>query len=341
MTCTRREVPTGHPRIGLALGSGGARGWAHLGVLTRLQELQIPIHCVAGTSIGAVMGAAYAANRLPVLEELTRQLDWRRVAKLLLEGSFPSRTGLLSGKWIMQLLQAALGVRRIEDLPIPYAAVAANLQTGEPAIFSQGDLIEAIRASIAIPGIFTPAHRNDQYLVDGGTINPLPIEVVRALGADIVIAVDVNLGRGQGRPQDPQSPPRIDPASSRIAADILAQLGDPHPVQGALAESMHRWFARENSDLSIFDVLTRSARIAENQSSRTLLQLHPPTLLIQPAVGDIETLGFQCALAAVAAGRQAADACQEQLRSLCHQCAASQSGPTPISTSSGTPRSMA
>jgi NTE family protein len=340
MPTLHTATPPGRPRIGLALGSGGARGWAHLGVLRRLQELQVPIDCVAGTSIGAIMGAALAANRLPVLEELTHQLDWRRVAKLVLEGGFP-RTGLLSGKFIEQLLRAVLELRHIEELTIPYAAVAANLQTGQPTIFTSGDIVEAVRASIAIPGIFVPARSDDQYLVDGGTINPLPIEVARALGAEIVIAVDVNLGPGRGLPPDPQTPRHVAPATAHAVAAILHQLGEPRPVHGAVAQAIHRWFARETAGLSIFDVLTRSARIAENQNTHHLLQLHPPTLLIQPAVGDIETLEFNLALHAMAAGRQAVDDSQPQLLALCHQCAANQSGPDPISTSSGTPRSKA
>ena len=307
--------PARPPRIGVALGSGGARGWAHVGVLRRLQELNVPIACVACTSIGAIMGAAFAANRLDVLENLTYQLDWRRVAQLLFEVSFP-RTGLLTGKRIQQLLQDVIGVQNIEDLNIPFAAVAANLQTGKEVVFTRGNVVDAIRASISIPGIFVPALYEGQHLVDGGTTNPVPIDVVEALGAEVVIAVDVNLhsGHGSATAHKPLAP--VNAAAAHHVADILAHIGKPLPVHGAVADAMQRWFRRETQGLSIFDVLTRSARISENQITHSRLLLHPPALLIQPHVGDIETLEFHRSIQAIEAGRAAADACVKQIREL-------------------------
>jgi NTE family protein len=308
------------PRIGLALGSGGARGWAHVGVLRRLQELKVPVDFVAGTSIGAIMGATFAAGRLDVLEDLSHQLDWRRVARLFIEVSFP-RAGLVTGRRIQQLIQEVVGVQRIEDLAIPFAAVAANLHTGSQVVFTHGVVVDAIRASIAIPGIFVPAQHEGQHLVDGGTINPLPIDVVEAMGADIVIAVDVNLQPGRGHEKAAGHLPRVDRAAVRDISPILAHIGDPLPrVQSAVADAMERWFRREAPGLSIFDVLTRSVRIAENQITRSRIKLHPPALLIQPAVGDIETLEFHRSAQAIEAGRAATDACAEKIRELLAAC---------------------
>lgn len=308
------------PRIGLALGSGGARGWAHVGVLRRLQELNVPVCCVAGTSIGSIMGAVFAAQRLDVLEDLARELDWRRVARMFVEVSFP-RAGLVTGRRIQQLIQEVVGVQRIEDLRIPFAAVAANLQTGEQVIFTGGSIVEAIRASIAIPGIFAPSQHAGQHLVDGGMINPLPIDVAEGMGADVVIAVDVNLqpGRGITPPHAAWSPPRD--AAAREVDAILAHTREPLPrVQGAFANAMERWFQRKTTELTIFDVLTRSVRIAENQITHGRLKLHPPALLIQPAVGSIETLEFHCASQAIEAGRVATIACEDQIRALLGDC---------------------
>jgi NTE family protein len=305
-----------HRRIGLALGSGGARGWAHVGVLRRLQELQVPVHCVAGTSIGSIMGAAYAADRLAVLEELSRRLDWRRVAKLFVEMSFP-RAGLVTGKRIQQLLREVVGTEQIEDLRIPFAAVAANLDTEEQVVFTRGNVVEAIRASIAIPGIFVPAQHAGQHLVDGGTLNPLPVDVVESLGADVVIAVDVNLHPGRGCELPDADPPRAVRLVQEQVAAILDHMGEPLPrMQGAVADAMQRWFRRETPGLSIFDVLTRSVRIAENQITRSRLQLHPPALLIQPKVGTIDTLEFHRSAQAIEAGSLAVDACADELRAL-------------------------
>lgn len=316
MSISSQGDPARRPRIGLALGSGGARGWAHVGVLRRLQELDVPIDCVVGTSIGSIMGAAFAAGRLDVLEDLSHQLDWRRVARLFLEVSFP-RAGLVTGKRIQQLLQDIIGVQRIEELRIPYAAVAANLLTGEQVVFTHGGVVDAIRASIAIPGIFIPAQHDGQHLVDGGAINPLPIDVAEFLGADIVIAVDVNLQPGRGHEAAPGSSLSAGHAPAGEVSAILSRMGKRLPrVQGAMADAMQRWFRRETPGLSIFDVLTRSVRIAENQITRSRLQLHPPTVLIQPAVGDIETLEFHRSAQAIAAGRAATNACAEQIRAL-------------------------
>ena len=320
MTASRASGSMAHRRIGLALGSGGARGWAHVGVLRRLQELNVPIHCVAGTSIGSIMGAVYAADRLDVLEDLSRQLDWRSVARMFFEVGFP-RAGLVTGWRIQQLIQEVVGVSRIEDLRIPFAAVAANLHTGEQVVFSRGSVVDAIRASIAIPGIFVPAQHAGQHLVDGGTINPLPIDVAESMGADVVIAVDVNLQPGRGMDAPHTALPPASQVVDRDVAAILAHTREPLPsVQGAFANAMERWFRRAPTGLTIFDVLTRSVRIAENQITQGRLKIHPPSLLIQPSVGSIETLEFHRSRQAIAAGRAATIACEEQILALLAAC---------------------
>jgi len=287
-----------------------------VGVLRRLQELNVPIACIAGTSIGSIIGATFAAGRLDMLEDLSHKLDWRRVARLFVEVTFP-RAGLVTGKRIQQLIQDVVGVRNIEDLDIPFAAVAANLHTEEQVVFTRGGIVDAIRASIAIPGIFVPAPYEGQYLVDGGTINPLPVDVVQDMGADMVIAVDVNLHSGRGCDPAPGAPPHGDRTSARHVSAILESMSEPLPrVQGAMAEAMQRWFRREKPGLSIFDVLTRAVRLSENQITRSRLEIHPPALLIQPRVGDIETLEFHRSACAIEAGRIATDECVEQIRAL-------------------------
>jgi len=182
------------PVIGLALGSGAARGWAHLGVLRRLDELGVPIDCVAGTSAGALVGAVYLAGRLDLLEALSRRLDWCQMARLFFEVNFP-RSGLLTGRNVARFLQEVVGVDMIEALDRPFAAVATDLLAHHERVFTQGSLIDAIRASISIPGVFTPARCGDRDLVDGALVNPLPVSVLRAMGAARIIAVDVNPAR--------------------------------------------------------------------------------------------------------------------------------------------------
>jgi len=304
-------------RIGIALGSGGARGWAHIGVLRRLQEMGIRPHCVAGTSIGSIAGALYATQSLDTIEGLAAHLDWKQVAQLFLEVNFP-RSGLLTGKNFMRLLRDIIPVRAIASLDIPYAAVATDLKTEGEVVLDGGDLFTAIRASIGIPGIFTPSLVDGRHLVDGGLVNPLPVSVCRAMGADTVIAVDVNL-RAPTHPRKASlAPARAAP--TRRVATLLASLSKLVPPLAATAEQVGRRSPvphnRTDEAPSIFDVLTRSFRLAENQITRRELERNPPDVLIQPEVGDIMTLEFHRGPEAIAAGRRAVDEVLPQLNQL-------------------------
>jgi len=309
---------TKQPRkIGIALGSGGARGWAHLGVLRRLTELGIRPDCIAGTSIGSIAGAVYASGRLETMEDLAAHLDWRRTAQLFLEVGFP-RSGLLTGKNFMRMLRSIIPVHAISNLPVPYAAVATDLENETAVVLSAGSLFTAIRASIGIPGIFTPTIVNGRHLVDGGLVNPLPVSVCRDMGADYVIAVDINLRAPPSRRMSLRQARQAEPSPrvARLAASLIKLSGRfQDPAENALS----RWLApqrRATESLSIFDVLTRSFRLAENQITRRELALHPPDLLIQPEVGDIMTLDFHRGPEAIAAGVRAVDEVLPQLAAL-------------------------
>jgi NTE family protein len=318
----RNKSQSGRPRVGLALGAGGARGWAHVGVLRRLTALGVPVDCVAGTSIGALVGAVYLAGRLELLEDLASHLDWKQLARLFVEVSFP-RSGIITGRNIERFLQEVVGVEKIEALDRPYAAVATDLHTHREVAFKRGNLIEAIRASISIPGIFTPAqcgkHRN---LVDGALVNPLPVSVLRAMGAVQIIAVDINLRPGTGI-EPPKSPADTEPETaaperSKKADDLLQKLYKQlsQLSRSAGIEETIRKGANRSAEPSIFDVLTQSTRIIENQMTRNRLLTDPPDLLIQPAVGDIATLDFARAAPAIAAGEEAVDEKLPALQSL-------------------------
>ena len=187
------------PQEGLAivLGSGGARGWAHMGALRALTELGISPSLVTGTSIGAIIGAFYAAGALDVADELAERLDWKQMARLFFEVNLP-RSGLLEGRRIMQLLQTHIPVSRIEDLELRYAAVATTLATHQEVVLKEGDLFSAIRASISIPGVFIPIELGQgTWVIDGALTNPLPVSVARSMGATNVIGIDVNLSENQ------------------------------------------------------------------------------------------------------------------------------------------------
>ena len=309
-----------HPtKIGLALGSGGARGWAHLGVLRRLNELGIKPDCIAGTSAGAIAAALYASDSIAVMEDLATHLDWKQAAQLFIEVNFP-RSGLLTGKNVMHFLKNVIDVRAISSLHIPYAAVATDLETEKEVVFQSGSLFDAIRASIGIPGIFTPSRINGHNLVDGGLVNPLPVSVCRAMGADLVIAVDVNL-RAATQKRKPGKKPQLSDPSQRIA-NLISSLSKLMPPRlSPMAKTSHRWIAPQKDEadtLSMFDVLTRSFRLVENQITRRELALNPPDILIQPEVGDIMTLEFHRRPEAITAGIRAVDEVMPQLQLLVH-----------------------
>ena len=201
-------------RVSLALGSGGARGWAHLGALRALRERGIEVAAVAGTSMGALVGAFLAAGRLDALESVASTLDWKQLARFL--GEFtPSRSGLTEGHRLLKEAAPLLRAQTFADLSLPYRAVATDLESGTEVILSDGPLLPAVRASISIPGLFTPVLLGGRWLVDGGLVNPVPVNVARALAPDLpVIAVDVTQGIPDS-PSSPAKPPRM--------ADILTR----------------------------------------------------------------------------------------------------------------------
>ena len=179
-------------RFGLALGGGSARGLAHVGVILTLEAYHIPIDIIAGTSIGSVIGSLYASGAtIQELEETALSIKKSKTL-FMIDPTFP-HSGLISGDRIEKMLNKfALKDKTFDDLDIPFAAVATEIESGAEVIITHGKLVDAVRASISIPGIFTPVKYQDYYLVDGGLVNPVPEDVVQAMGADIIIAVNLS-----------------------------------------------------------------------------------------------------------------------------------------------------
>jgi NTE family protein len=179
-------------KIGLALGSGAALGLAHIGVIKALREANIPIDMIAGTSMGALIGACYAADgQIEDVEELALSTNLRKITHLLDPKFTLIRIGFLSGNRVENFLKPIIGDRDVRDCKIPYAAVAADIHSAKQVIIREGSLLKAVRASISIPVVFVPLNYNGRYLVDGGTLNPVPADVVKAMGATFTIAVNV------------------------------------------------------------------------------------------------------------------------------------------------------
>lgn len=304
-----------HKRVGLALGSGGARGWAHLGVLQALRERGIQVDVVAGTSMGSVVGAFLAAGRSAELRELAEHLDWRRLRQFFWEVSM-SRSGLTDGKKLLEETRKLLGLREFSELELPFRAVATDLNTGGEVVLDSGDLLQALRASISIPGVFSPVRAGRRLLVDGGLVNPVPVNVARDMGAQVVIAVDVSQGI------EPEK--KTERRKARKAASARGPLRLPRktaeeeragPVQmlesffaeiDQKARRLRSSVREELAKPAMVDVLVRSVRIAEAQIALTRRRVEPPDVLVEPKVGGIGTLEFQRAKEAIAAGHAAA-----------------------------------
>jgi NTE family protein len=275
-------------RVGLALGSGGARGWAHIGVIRALEEAGIRPEIVCGSSSGALVGALYAAGRLEALEGWGRQLDWRQVVSYL-DLSF--RGGLIRARRLVEFLTAELAGRSIESLTPSFAAVATDLSSGREIWLRQGPLVDSLRAAIALPGFITPVQVDGQWLVDGGLVNPVPISLCRALGADSVIAVDLNttlLLRGEARAPE-------HPGARHGLRDVLGGLRSwraPGRGGGSASPSLYEVVV---SSINIMQVRIASARMAGD----------PPDLLITPRLADFAWLDFDRAAEAVDEGRRA------------------------------------
>ena len=183
-------VESKRPKIGLALGSGGSRGLAHIGVIKALEENNIPIDFIAGSSIGAMVGGFYAARlSIKKMEEISLETNWRRMFSLV---DPHLKQGLISGEKVKTFIEGYVDGKKIEDCKIPFVAVATDLKTGEIVILNKGEMAQAIRASISIPLVFKPVEIDGKTLADGGLSAPVPVEIVRGMGADIIIAINLD-----------------------------------------------------------------------------------------------------------------------------------------------------
>lgn len=291
-----------HPRIGLALGSGSARGLSHIGVLDALIEAGIEPDVVCGTSIGALVGAAYVAGKLAGLRHWAETATWRQVVRLMdvrLMGG-----GLIDGKQVVALLRK-LGIDApIESHAKRYAAVATDLASGREVWLQTGPIHEAVRASIALPGIVSPVEIDGKWLVDGGLTNPVPISVCRALGAEVIIAVNLN-GDLVGRRFDKARTPPPVAAPSRVTTELfrrmLGQLPGARPEQAV--EIAPGLLPQVSSAPGYLDVLANSLNIMQDHITRTRLAGEPPDVLLVPRLANIGLMEFTKARQAIAEGR--------------------------------------
>jgi len=292
------------PRIGFALGSGGARGWCHIGALRAMEDMEIWPDAIAGCSMGALVGAAYAAGRLDELEEWARKLTRRSVLGLIdvrLTGG-----GVVGGAEILNMLQTIGLPERIEDLPIPFVAVAADIQTGREIWLREGPLAQAIRASISIPGVFSPEKLDEHWLIDGGVVNPIPVSAARALDADVVIAVNPD-GRMNSGFWKPGTPRPTMPTWSDLLPDLPESLRSLWP---ALSPA-----EKENPPAYLELVLT-AIDIMSEQIRRSRLAGDAPHVLLNAYLTSLNALDFHRAEEAIAEGQRIVVAHEEWIRAV-------------------------
>lgn len=300
------------PRIGLALGSGSARGWAHIGVLEALEQLGIRPYVVAGSSIGALVGAAYCGGELADLKtwvlglgrlEVMRMLDWSMTGG-----------GLLHGRRALNLFNERLASKTLETLAPRFAAVATDLGTGREIWLTQGPILDAVQASIALPGLFKPVQSDGRWLVDGGLVNPVPVSVCRALGADIVIAVNLNGDILTRRQRPAPAPAAITPADPLGAA---SEPGSPrwHP-RNWISFFQGDGGVTPSAPPGLFDVTTTAINIMQDRITRSRMAGDPPDWQIAPRLGQIGLMEFYRAAEAITEGRAAVERSREELTRL-------------------------
>jgi NTE family protein len=292
-------------KIGLALGSGAARGISHVGVLRTLHTLGITPFCIAGTSVGAIMGAMYAAGRF---EDYTARLrQWTRKDTLNILDPVLPRSGLIEGNKFIEFHQEYLNMPRFEDCDIPMAMIMTDARSGEEIVVRSGSITKALRGTISVPGFITPAQDQGRILLDGALVNPLPVDICRQMGADLVIAVDVNSkfikrkiqGKNKNKPQ-----PTFLSQQTFIASWAERLEGhDLFPTQ-FFSKLIQRRNNHVSPDISLFEILSNTIDIMENALKETRLAKDPPDILLRPDTQQISFLDIHLANEAMAAGEQ-------------------------------------
>ncbi|WP_297528428.1 patatin-like phospholipase family protein [Thiohalobacter sp.] len=308
------------PRIGLALGGGAARGWAHIGVLRYLESVGIRPEVVCGTSIGAIVGGAEVSGRLGQLEDWVRTLEWRDIVAFL-DVSFNG--GLIEGGKLIEFFAQYFQDCPIESLDRPYGAVATDLFSGQEVWLNEGSLYSAIRASIALPGLFTPVRQDERWLVDGGLANPVPVSLCRALGADRIIAVDLNadlLTRTRHRLRPPTRSSGRETAEEKALGELLRKRDWRGLFSAVIAEPAGQWrnqlFGNGNGAPSLIDVVAQSVYIMQVRLTRARMAGDPPDVLLTPRLAHIRLMEFHRASEAIDEGWRAAERAAESLTDL-------------------------
>lgn len=292
--------------IGVALGSGAARGWCHIGVLRALREMGVKPDVICGTSIGALVGACYLSDNLDLLEDWVGRQGRFKIYRYLNLRSM--RNGLFAGDRLFGEIERHLGDLAIETLARPFAAVATDLRTGQEVWLTDGSVVKAVRASCSFPAFFSPVVIEGRWLIDGALVNPVPISVCRALGANVVIAVNLNAN----------SPMRLSSGSlkgpgSADHAKRSAKMPRPGRRRGAAEEEL--------AGPGLLSVMSATLNIVQDRVSRARIAADPPEISINPKVGEVGLLDFHRGVDAIRLGEAAVYQAEAEIRSLIEEYA--------------------
>jgi NTE family protein len=293
--------PFERPKIGLALGSGSARGWAHIGVIRELQDIGIHIDVVAGCSIGALVGGAFACGKLDILEAWALSLTRRTIAGYMDPGF--GAGGIIRGTRIMDTLKYLGLEASIENFELPFGAVASEMTQGEEIWIEQGPFLEAVRASAALPGLVCPHFYQNKWLLDGGLVNPVPVALARKLGCSKVIAVNLNhdlLGAKEEPTRATSLLSWMHEASKKLPSFLGYSLEEAFPAPSTVPSP----YAQTAATPGYRQVLCSMMNIMQDRVTRYRMHIEPADIELQPNLSHLGVMDFHFAVASIAEGRR-------------------------------------
>lgn len=279
--------------VGLVLGSGSSRGWAHVGAIEALEEAGIPVNVIAGCSVGSYIGAIYASGGLASLKQFILGMNGEKMFSYF-DVVIP-RSGLLDGnKKLREFLSGHTDAETFEDLKIPLKMVATDLESGDKVVMASGNLFMALRASMSMPGLFAPVAVKGRWLVDGGLVDPVPVGVARAMGADVVIAVDLNSGlvshaqreRLARESAGETSPPEYRNEMARKLTDHYAE------AESTFSKKIKSFLNIDDATPDIMETVSGAIGIMQERITRINLAVEPPDILVQPRLGEMSMMDF-------------------------------------------------
>ena len=304
--------------VGLVLGSGSSRGWAHIGAIEALEEEKIPIDYVVGCSVGSFVGAVYASGSLKALKEFVLKMDGKKVFSYF-DVVFP-RSGVLNGtRRLKELYSMHTDAADFSDLKTPLLMVATDLATGKKVVLKSGRILEALRATMSVPGLFAPVKVKNRWLVDGGLVDPVPVGVARALEADVVIAVDLNgevVSHRKVRRRIRRAAKKTEDLHA-YKSELAGKLAAFYETAGSsFASKINEIISRESSTPDIIETVMTSINIMQERITRINLAVEPPDVLIQPHLGHLKMLDFDQVENTIAEGHAAVKDKIEEIKAL-------------------------